>query len=291
MHVSVIIPTFNRKANIVNSLKSLALQEYEQSDFEVIIVDDGSSDGTIEAIDNVSPRPLNLTVLSQCNRGPAVARNAGARVARGNYILFMDDDCVPDKFWIREIVKPYSDPLVGGVGGRIKYSPPNDHWANRAASVADSGPGQPVNQEGNLEYFVTANASVRKSVFDGLGGFDEEFRYAAQEDIELAMRIVNQGFRLAYCNEAIVDHYHDFSFFGIIKRGFQIGKSERLLGLKHGGNRQGIYALLLAFFGFFLIFPAVLRNLAVGIKFPVAIAAPVLHRSSALAVALGRLAR
>jgi len=289
-HVSVVIPTFNRKESLIKAVRSLINLELNSHQLEIIVVDDGSTDGTVDSLSHHFPNETTIRFIRQNNLGPATARNVGVDSSAGEVIFFMDDDCVADRYWICEALKEFSDPLVGGVGGRIRYQPPNGNWANRCAASQDpSGPGQTFERDGSLHHLVTANAAVRKTAFIQVGGFDEEFRHAAQEDIELSLRLLKSGWKLVYCAESIVDHFHDFSMWKIIRRGFQIGRAEKILFKKQCQNPRAYARLIATMAGTIRIFPAFVRNLVGGMHPLNAFGIPFMHRISALAVAMGRL--
>ena len=97
---SVVIPTYNRPSQLRECLEALADQDYPRTAFEVIVVDDGSTE-SLRGIDDLFRAKLPLVFLRQQNAGPASARNTGAQHAKGRYIAFTDDDCVPARDWLR----------------------------------------------------------------------------------------------------------------------------------------------------------------------------------------------
>ena len=112
---SVIVPAYNAGKTIGDCLGALTRQSLVPAVYEIIVVDDGSKDGTAEIVKTFSVR-----YLRQANRGPATARNHGAREARGEIILFTDSDCVPSADWIAEMTKPFGDPDVVAVKGAYR---------------------------------------------------------------------------------------------------------------------------------------------------------------------------
>ena len=116
MKASIIVPTYNRKERLVGCVINLLNQDCK--DYEVIIVDDGSLDGTKEMINNLQKNHKNLIYLRQRNRGPGIARNYGVESAKGKIIVLTDDDCIAEKEWLKEIIKPFKkDKKIGVVGG------------------------------------------------------------------------------------------------------------------------------------------------------------------------------
>jgi glycosyltransferase involved in cell wall biosynthesis len=116
MKFAVVVPTFNRKAVLRQCIEALAKQDYP--DFEVIVVDDGSTDQTSEMIVDEFPK---VRFLTQDHRGPAAARNRGVAGARGEIIAFTDDDCVAPRNWLTRLADGYArHPRVAGVGGYLQ---------------------------------------------------------------------------------------------------------------------------------------------------------------------------
>lgn len=285
--VSVVIPTYNRGPFLERAIRSILTQAYPADRFEVIVIDDGSTDGTGRVLDRCRQDYTSLRVLHQPNRGPATARNLGIRQARGEIVLFMDDDCVADRSWIAELVQHYTDAEVGGVAGRIRFVPPNDNFANRGAANA-TGCGQPVDDEGRIAYFVTANASFRRAALEQVGGFDPSFPHAAQEDIDLSLRVLAAGWQLCFASSAVVDHYHNHTIMGDLRRSYQIGQAEITLFRKHGMRYSVWYDLPSSLLAFTRVPFGCIRNLLRGGDVVVNLSIPLFHRLNGAMLALGR---
>ena len=116
--VTVIVPAYNAAETLPACLAALATQDYPRSAYEVIVVDDGSTDETAAIA-----HKCNVSVITQPNAGPAAARNRGAAAAQGDLLLFTDADCVPVPGWISALVAPFSDPSVAGAKGRLSDAP------------------------------------------------------------------------------------------------------------------------------------------------------------------------
>ena len=115
--VSVIIPTYNGRLRIKHTIEALLNQDFK-GEYELIVVDDGSSDQTADLVRSYD---RGIKVISQPNQGPGVARNNGAHHAQGEIILFTDDDCIPEKNWLQEMLRPFSeDAEIVGVKGRYR---------------------------------------------------------------------------------------------------------------------------------------------------------------------------
>jgi GT2 family glycosyltransferase len=286
--VSIVVPTYNRSNFIEKTFSSLVNQDYPKDQFEIIVVDDGSSDGTTEILERFKRDYPFFQYLSQSNKGPATARNLGIQHAQGEIILFMDDDCIADKSWVKELVRGYEDQQAGGVAGLVKYVPPNNNISNQFAAQA-KGAGPEVNARGELDFFVTANASFRRAVLNQVGGFDETFPHAAHEDVDLSYRVRQAGWKLLYCERAIVDHYHSHNLKSNLRKWYRIGNSEVLFQLKHGLDVKlwsGILQSLISFPKFPF---AAFRYLRAGLGVKRSLAFPLIPRLHNVMVISGKL--
>jgi len=197
--LSVVLPTYNRRARLARVLDGLDRQSVSPSRFEVVVVDDGSTDDTQVWLERNRERRYHVTVVCQKNSGPAKARNTGIEAARGKLLLFIDDDVEPTPNLVAEHLKCHeSDPnlvVIGPLASLEHYRQPWVAWeqakveAQYAAMLrGDYAP--------TFRQFWTGNASVgRQHVLDA-GGFDPAFLRA--EDIELGRRLHERGLRFVF---------------------------------------------------------------------------------------------
>jgi GT2 family glycosyltransferase len=211
--VSVIIPVYNGANTLPHVLAGLARQTLDPAQFEVIITDDCSTDTTLELLlGYVDQTPYSLTVLKQDqNLGASAARNLAAKSAQGDYLLFIDADCVPDKHLLESHVT--AQRLQGGTGivGRIVWSAEFEGGpvAEYYKSLYFPGPlmqVEPPQEKVPFTYFVTSNASLPRRTFEQLGGFDEGFRYL-WDDTVLGWRLEQAGYKLVLDRRALVYHH------------------------------------------------------------------------------------
>lgn len=232
MIVSVIIPVFNSKATIVRALEALSKQDYT-SDFEVIVVDDGSKDNTADLVRTFS----NIRYVYQENAGPAAARNHGARLASGEFLCFTDSDCIAHPNWISQLIKSFSDPTIGVVCGSYGIANPESLLARgihreiifRHTHLMPDYP----------KAFGSYNFCVRKDVFLGVGGFSESYRQASGEDNDLSYKIIASGNRIYFNRQALVDHRHTENMLHYLREQFRHGFWRVALYARHPGMAKG----------------------------------------------------
>ncbi len=165
---SVIIPAYNASRTLGDSLAALEAQTVLREQYEVIVVDDGSTDDTGAV---AASFPVHL--IQQANRGPAAARNRGAREARGAVLVFTDADCVPCKDWLAEMVQPLAD--AGTVAVKGAYRTRQRSWVARFAQIEFEERYDLLQRSTRIDMVDTYAAAYRKDVFLKLGGFDEAF--------------------------------------------------------------------------------------------------------------------
>ena len=242
--ISVVIPTYNRLGLLKKTLQCLDQQTYPPNQYEVIVVDDGSDDGTEDYLRRAAAQG-KLQYIRQENRGPATARNRGAQVAKGKIIAFTDDDCLPESNWLATLSESYTDvsvPSPVAVGGRIENLS-SGHWLCDFCALQNKH--HQSSRTGNPDYLDTANASFRKFIFLDLGGFDENFPFPSGEDIDFGFRFADAGYDFLLEPKAVVQHAGRISLWGIIKQSFNRGRGSAYLKAKYpdrfiGPSSQGL---------------------------------------------------
>ncbi len=199
--VSVIVPAYNAQSHLDDCLTALENQSLARDLYEIIVVNDGSQDNT-GAIAN----QFNVTVINQQNQGPAVARNEGVRHASGEIVVFTDADCVPDKLFLEEILKPFDNPAIVAVKGAYRTRQ-TGIWA-RFAQVEFMERYAKLSRSENIDFVDSYAAAFRKDVFEKVGGFDAHFPVANNEDVDLSYKIAHLGSMMAFNPKAIVYHIH-----------------------------------------------------------------------------------
>ncbi|MEZ5296345.1 MAG: glycosyltransferase [Ilumatobacteraceae bacterium] len=206
------MPTYNRRQRLERVLRSLAAQDAGVP-FEVVVVSDGSTDGTDEYLASTDV-PLPVRRVSQANAGPAAARNRGVAESHGDLIVFLDDDVVAAPDLVRRHVDEHAiDDSLVTIGPMLD---PDDHdmsawvrWEQLMLRKQYEAMRKGV-YEATARQFYTGNAAIRRCHLDAVGGFDENFRRA--EDVELAYRLEHAGLRFRYLPEAVGFHYAERSY-------------------------------------------------------------------------------
>jgi lipopolysaccharide/colanic/teichoic acid biosynthesis glycosyltransferase/glycosyltransferase involved in cell wall biosynthesis len=220
--ISVVIPAYNAARTMDRCLKALCSQSLPGREYEVVVVDDGSSDATADVA-----KGYGACVLQRRHLGPAAARNAGLRQAQGEIVLFTDADCAPTPTWIEEMVKPFADPDVIGVRG--VYLTRQRALVARFVQMEYEDRYDRVSGRERIDFIDTYSAGYRRDVLLTNGGFDEAFPTASVEDQELSFRLARKGYKMVFAPGAQVYHLHDCSCWEYAARKFNIGYWKALL--------------------------------------------------------------
>lgn len=198
--ISVVVPVFNGESSVAATIEHLLNQSLPA--LEIILVNDGSTDDTAGILKSFGGR---IKVVTKENGGPASARNAGVLAASGSLIAFTDSDCLPEVDWLKELVKGFDSPLIGGVGGTVSgiTSGVISEYIDLYCGLC---PGR--GSDGQILRLVTANAAFRRDALLTSGMFDERFRRPGGEDTELSVRLRNLGHQLLFVEKALVRHRH-----------------------------------------------------------------------------------
>ncbi len=234
IELSVIIPTRDRVDVLTETLERLILQETVLP-FEVIVVDDGSTDATVATVrSRAAHSPVPVSVLEQRPRGPAAARNVGIAAARGTVCLFIGDDTWPRADLVERHGRLHRrrPEARAALLGHVQWAPesrpsPFMDWLNSGVQFDFAQIADPEDVRGSC--FYTANVSAKRSFLLAGGGFDEGFAHAAFEDIELGLRLERAGMRLSYDPAAVVEHFHPYDLPASLRRMRTLGRSAMLL--------------------------------------------------------------
>ncbi|MBI1318169.1 MAG: glycosyltransferase [Candidatus Hydrogenedens sp.] len=227
MKASVVIPAYNASRTLPQCLAALASQS--RPPHEIIVVDDGSTDGTPE----LAAQFPNARFVTQDNAGPAAARNRGASEATGDWIVFTDADCVPPPDWLERLLTPEPDTSVAGVGGGYTIANPGALLAR--VIQAEIG-ARHARMAGTVDFLGSFNVAYRREAYASAGGFDTRFRQASGEDNDLAYRIHEQGGTLRFAPDAPVAHFHPERLLPYLRTQLRHGYWRVLLYRTHQGR-------------------------------------------------------
>lgn len=233
--VSIIIPVLNGEQTLEACLAAVQNQSYK-GDVEIVVVNDGSTDRTSE----IARRFLSVTLLEQKNQGRSAARNNGIEISSGEVIAFTDSDCVPQKYWLENLITRLhiidrndgTSKKAGIVSGAITIPEyPKNIWRrlDHQAWAHSIGLDKPAE---DTIFGSTANMCIRRSIYRKVGGFDE--RLLGSEDSDLAFRIHKAGYQNYFEPKAVIVHDHGRSSFRtFLRQRFNYGKWTIQTVLKH----------------------------------------------------------
>ncbi len=225
---SVVIPTYNRLPILQKCLQALERQNFQQP-YEIVLVDDGSDDGTVEYLHNHAQDFPHVRLFQQDHQGAAIARNTGIDVANGEMIVFIDSDL---------IVTPVF--LSAHAQALEKNDPKNDHKSDRAFTygvvINTNNFENPTSEKFTIQdistaFFATGNVAIAKHWLVEAGKFDISFRQYGWEDLELGVRLKKLGLKLIKCPEAVGYHWHP---------AFTIEQLPRLVDVEAQRGRMGV---------------------------------------------------
>jgi GT2 family glycosyltransferase len=233
---SVVVPTYGRSASVLRLLRALRQQSVGPSEFEAIVVDDGSPDDTY-AVVSALDTPFVLEVVRQGNRGRAAACNAGIRRARGEIVVILDDDMEPPPGFLAAHLGEHAGGERLGVIGAVpvhtdeRSSPVTRFVAEKfdrhLARLAAGG-------EIRFSSFYSGNFSIRRAtLLDEVGVFDEEYTLYGNEDTELALRLMRAGIELRFSAGAMALQHYEKDFAGLARDSRSKGRTLVLTHWKH----------------------------------------------------------
>jgi len=219
---SVVVPTYERPAQLAACLRSLAQLDYPRGRFEVLIVDDASTHAPRELIESFVGA-LDVKLLRQAtNAGPAAARNLGARRARGDFLAFTDDDCEPEREWLRAFAARFREERARIVGGRTVNALAENPYSETSQLIIDVVYAHFNRDDAGAHFFASNNFAVHAASFRETGGFDETFR--TSEDREFCARWRSRGLGLTYEPRAVVRHSHALAPGSLWRQHFGYGR-------------------------------------------------------------------
>jgi GT2 family glycosyltransferase len=221
--ITVVVCTFNGRATIRECLEGLSRLEYPN--VEVLVIDDGSTDGTAEIV-----REFDVRLVSTENRGLSAARNLGLDLASGEIIAYLDDDAYPDPHWLHYLAEAFRTTEFIAVGGP-NLPPPGDDFVAEAVANSPGGPMHVLLSDREAEHIPGCNMAFRTAALRSLGGFDPQFRTAG-DDVDICWRIQGSGGKVGFHPAAMVWHHRRKTVHAYWKQQTGYGKAEAMLQIK-----------------------------------------------------------
>jgi glycosyltransferase involved in cell wall biosynthesis len=235
--ISVVIPARNETALIGNLVRTVMRQQLEGTRLEVIVVDDGSTDGTAGVAARAGARVIPS--LRAGGGNPAAARNRGAAESQGDPIVFLDADCVPRDGWLAALLAEHEKGTLA-VGGSLAL-PPGVPASARCDYYCGWYHVHPGRAGGSVAHHPPGNLSVRRAAFEGTGGFDERQPIAyAHEELAWQAELRAVGGDISFRPDAIVDHHNRPGFGNLLRRGYRWGYSAIQAKAESGNARLGV---------------------------------------------------
>ncbi len=228
-HVSVIVAVYNGEDTIGRCIESLLEQDYPPDKFEVIVVENGSSDNTAQV---ASAYPIKF--IQSPYKGKQPALNLGIEQSTADIIAMTDADCIAEKDWLKYLVEPYRDPEIGGVGGIIQ----SYNYSGRNIIEQFSADYNPLvnyvsGKNEFLPHLYGANCSYRRELLNQIGNYDT--RLPISDDVDTCWRLqLVTGKKVVYAPEAVINHHHRSTRNGLARQYYHYGYGEILLDILYG---------------------------------------------------------
>jgi GT2 family glycosyltransferase len=220
---SVVVPTHNRPSRLHECLESLSRQEYPRDRYETIVVDDGGRLPLDDIVRAYEAR-MQVRLVRQARTGPGPARNAGARVARGAWLAFTDDDCRPAPQWLRTLEHALSARGDCAAGGRTVNALERSRYSSASQSLVSYLYSHFSAAPRWSGFFASNNLAVPAGMFAMAGGFDTSVPLFPAEDRDLCDRLGDIGCALVYVPDALVSHAHALTLRGFCRQHFIYGR-------------------------------------------------------------------
>jgi glucosyl-dolichyl phosphate glucuronosyltransferase len=248
--ITVVVPTFQRPDGLARALGALATQRDPQAPWDVIVVDNDDPPGAESTFSRVAPAlDVPARLVRESRRGASAARNAGIASADGDIVVFLDDDVVPERDWLRHLVAPLLADHSDGAGGRVRLDPsvPLPRWvgADWRGYLSEYTRGELEHDIAADDYVLSASAAFRTDLLRKLGGFDTVLGPRpglpmVDDDLDLCRRVMNSGARIRYVPDAVVVHElpaHRLTPTYLLRRTYAQGRSDWLLDREVNAGR------------------------------------------------------
>ena len=221
--LSVVVPVHDRPRQLAACLEGLAGSTFPLDRFEVIVSDDGSREPMEPIVAGFADR-LRISLVAHPNSGPAAARNRGAARAQGEYLAFLDSDCIPAPDWLAAVASHLARMPDHLVAGAIVNGLPRNPFSTATQLIVSCAADFYRNREQGVRFFNSSNLVLPADRFRQLGGFDEAYPLAAGEDYDLCHRWQQAGYGMTYCPDAVAYHRHSLTLASFCRQHFRYGR-------------------------------------------------------------------
>ena len=234
MNVSIVVPVRNNEEMIGDCIESLLAQDFPKDDYEIIVVDNNSTDKTAETI-----KRYHVKYLFEEKIGASFARNTGIKNSSGEIVAFTDSDCIADRKWLREIVKGFKKDNAACVGGEILgYTPAKTAVEQFLNTIDYLSQHKRFNERGEQEengefpvYSPTGNVAYKRDILVEVEMFDTNIN--SGEDTDLSWRVQWAGYKIIFERKALIWHKNIRTVTGMFRRFFRVGYTRPFLINKH----------------------------------------------------------
>lgn len=236
---SIVIPTYRRRDSLSRCLQAIEALRFPRDRFEVLVVDDGSPSPPADLVDSLGGS-LQARLVTTPHAGPATARNLGAKLARGRYLVFTDDDCMPSEDWLAAIDR-WTSSTAGAcaIGGHTVNVLTDNVYAAASQGIIEYLYEYFGDHSATRRFFTSNNLVVPREDFLSLGGFNETFALAAAEDRDFCERWLGTGKQLQYASDVVVSHAHVLDLVRFNRQHFNYGRGAFDLHCSRAQRGQG----------------------------------------------------
>ena len=252
-----------------NTIKSLDYQTYPKKNYEIIVIDDGSTDDTLITVKEMQKNVKNLFYYSQGHMGYALARNFGIQKTKGSIIAFIDDDCIAYNDWLERIANSYKNHKDAfAIGGKTESLLSDNIYGSFREYFADFEVKESIklfsilrNNKLNKNCIVnlpTMNLSLKKEIFAKIGYFNPKYQFFPYEDNELTWRLFKNGYSILYDPLIKIKHFHAATLKGFIRKSFGDGITVSLaknIWKDYPSNTFGNFKEIIYYIGGLFILP------------------------------------
>ncbi|MFH0991245.1 MAG: glycosyltransferase family 2 protein [bacterium] len=224
--VSIILPTHNRLSLLRITVESILHQNDKH--FELIIVNDGSTDGTGDYLDSLQTDP-QIRIIHQSNSGPALARNAGITAAKGDIIVFTDDDCTVPPDWTEKIISGMKDGSINIIGGHVENGIEKNIYSSVSQETINYFVIENARSDRSTSFLTSNNIAYRAALLRKWGGFEKSFKAPGGEERALNMKLIARGARSKFDESIVVRHFHAMTLRSFVRQHLNYGAGSKIL--------------------------------------------------------------